>query len=77
MIQQADVVLYDRLVSVGVMDLVRRDSELIYVGKKGGSVKSTKQIEINEQLVELAKSGKRVCRLKVEIRLFLEEAAKK
>ena len=64
LIQQADVVLYDRLVSKGVMELVRRDSELIYVGKKGGSDKSTKQVDINVQLVELAKSGKRVCRLK-------------
>ena len=64
LIQQADVVLYDRLVSKGVMDLVRRDSELIYVGKKGGSDKSTRQVDINNQLVEVAKSGKRVCRLK-------------
>ena len=64
LIQQADVVLYDRLVSKGVMELVRRDSELIYVGKKGGSDKSTKQVDINVQLVKLAKSGKRVCRLK-------------
>ena len=64
LIQQADVVLYDRLVSKGVMELVRRDSKLIYVGKKGGSDKSTKQVDINDQLVELAKSGKRVCRLK-------------
>ncbi|MBT5984847.1 MAG: siroheme synthase, partial [Thiotrichales bacterium] len=45
LIQQADVVLYDRLVSKGVMDLVRRDSELIYVGKKGGSDKSTRQVD--------------------------------
>ena len=63
LMQQADVVLYDRLVSKGVMELVRRDAELIYVGKKGGS-ESTRQIDINKRLVELAKSGKRVCRLK-------------
>ena len=63
LMQQADVVLYDRLVSKGVMELVRRDAELIYVGKKGGS-ESTRQIDINERLVKLAKSGKRVCRLK-------------
>jgi uroporphyrin-III C-methyltransferase/precorrin-2 dehydrogenase/sirohydrochlorin ferrochelatase len=63
LMQQADVVLYDRLVSKGVMELVRRDADLIYVGKKGGS-ESTRQIDINERLVELAKSGKRVCRLK-------------
>ncbi len=64
LIQQADVILYDRLVSKGVMELVRRDSELIFVGKKGGSDKSTRQIDINEKLIELAKAGKRVCRLK-------------
>jgi len=64
LIQQADVVLYDRLVSKGVMELVRRDSELIYVGKKGGSDQSTRQEDINNRLVKLAKSGKRVCRLK-------------
>jgi len=63
LMQQADVVLYDRLVSKGIMELVRRDAELIYVGKKGGS-ESTRQIDINERLVGLAKSGKRVCRLK-------------
>jgi len=63
LMQQADVVLYDTLVSKGVMELVRRDAELIYVGKKGGS-ESTRQIDINKRLVELAKSGKRVCRLK-------------
>tara|TARA_B100000678_G_scaffold164833_1_gene137635 strand:- start:5 stop:619 length:615 start_codon:yes stop_codon:yes gene_type:complete len=45
------------------MELVRRDAKLIYVGKKGGS-ESTRQIDINKRLVELAKSGKRVCRLK-------------
>ena len=64
LIQQADIVLYHRLVSKGVMELVRRDSELIYVGKKGGSDKSTRQVDINDQLVKLAQSGKRVCRLK-------------
>jgi uroporphyrin-III C-methyltransferase/precorrin-2 dehydrogenase/sirohydrochlorin ferrochelatase len=63
LMQQADVVLYDRLVSKSVMELVRRDAELVYVGKKAGS-KSSRQSDINEQLVKLAKSGKRVCRLK-------------
>ena len=63
LMQQADVVLYDRLVSKSVMELVRRDAELVYVGKKAGST-SSRQSDINEQLVKLAKSGKRVCRLK-------------
>jgi len=63
LMQQADVVLYDRLVSDAVMELVRRDAELIYVGKKAGG-QSSRQSDINKRLVELAKSGKRVCRLK-------------
>ena len=63
LMQQADVVLYDRLVSPGVLDLVRRDAELIYVGK-ARSEHAVPQDQINEYLVQLAKAGKRVCRLK-------------
>ncbi|MCS5591366.1 MAG: siroheme synthase CysG [Gammaproteobacteria bacterium] len=63
LMQQADVVLYDRLVSKAVMELVRRDAELVYVGKTAGA-ESSRQSDINERLVQLAKSGKRVCRLK-------------
>jgi len=63
LMQQADVVLYDRLVSEPVMALVRRDAELVYVGKKAGG-ESSRQSDINEQLVQLANSGKRICRLK-------------
>ena len=62
LIQQADVVLYDRLVSKGVLELVRRDAEMIYVGKKGGE--SSHQVEINKLMVDLVNSGQRVCRLK-------------
>ncbi len=63
LLQQADVVLYDRLVSPEVMALVRRDSEQIYVGKERGK-HTVKQVNINRLLVDLAKEGKRVCRLK-------------
>jgi uroporphyrin-III C-methyltransferase/precorrin-2 dehydrogenase/sirohydrochlorin ferrochelatase len=64
-LQNADVVLYDRLVSREVLDLARRDAERIYVGKEGGSAStSTTQAEINALLIELARAGKRVCRLK-------------
>jgi uroporphyrin-III C-methyltransferase / precorrin-2 dehydrogenase / sirohydrochlorin ferrochelatase len=61
-LQNADVVLYDRLVSNDVLDLARRDAERIYVGKVAGT--SNSQADINALLVKLALAGKRVCRLK-------------
>jgi uroporphyrin-III C-methyltransferase / precorrin-2 dehydrogenase / sirohydrochlorin ferrochelatase len=62
-LQNADVILYDRLVADDVLDLARRDAQRIYVGKAAGDTPIS-QDEINALLVKLAKQGKRVCRLK-------------
>jgi uroporphyrin-III C-methyltransferase/precorrin-2 dehydrogenase/sirohydrochlorin ferrochelatase len=63
LIQRADVVLYDRLIGKGLLNLVRRDAERIYVGKLPKD-HVMRQEEITRHLVELAKQGKRVLRLK-------------
>jgi len=63
LMQQADVVVHDRLVSQQVIDLSRRDAERIYVGKERDN-HAVPQEDINHLLARLAKEGKRVCRLK-------------
>lgn len=63
LMQQADVVLYDYLVSDEVMELVRRDAELVCVGKRAGH-HSVPQEQTNRLLVQYAQQGKRVVRLK-------------
>jgi len=63
LMQKADVVLYDRLTDDAVLNLVRRDAERIYVGKRPDD-HELPQEEISALLVKLAKQGKRVLRLK-------------
>ncbi|MZR61719.1 siroheme synthase CysG [Alcanivorax sp. DP30] len=63
LLQKADVVLYDRLVGQGIVDLARRDAEMVYVGKARDK-HALPQDNINELLVHYAKQGKKVCRLK-------------
>jgi uroporphyrin-III C-methyltransferase/precorrin-2 dehydrogenase/sirohydrochlorin ferrochelatase len=63
LMQQCDVCVYDKLVSPEVMELVRRDAELIYVGKSRDQ-HTLPQEEINDLLAKLALQGKRVLRLK-------------
>jgi len=62
-LQDADVILHDRLVPRAVLDMARRDASRICVGKAAGGVGST-QAEINALLIEHALQGKRVVRLK-------------
>lgn len=63
LMQKADVVVYDNLVSKPILEMARRDAERIYVGKKRDD-HTLPQEQINELLVRLAKQGKRVLRLK-------------
>ena len=63
LMQKADIVIYDRLVSKDILNLVRRDADRMYVGKEASN-HCVPQDQINELLYKLAKEGKRVLRLK-------------
>ncbi|MEM7569420.1 MAG: siroheme synthase CysG [Pseudomonadota bacterium] len=63
MLQEADVIVHDKLVSDGILDLARRDADRIYVGKSRAN-HSMQQEDISQLLVTLARQGKFVVRLK-------------
>jgi len=63
LMQQADVVVYDRLVTAPILDMVRRDARRIYAGKERNR-HTIPQEDINQLLIRLAKEGQRVLRLK-------------
>jgi uroporphyrin-III C-methyltransferase/precorrin-2 dehydrogenase/sirohydrochlorin ferrochelatase len=63
LMQRADVVLYDRLVGDDIIELLRRDAERIYVGKLPNQ-HTMAQEDISQLMVDLARQGKRVLRLK-------------
>ncbi|GGY16654.1 siroheme synthase CysG [Paludibacterium paludis] len=63
LMQQADIVLYDNLVAPALLDLVRRDAERLYVGKRRDN-HALPQEEINTLMARLALEGRRVLRLK-------------
>ena len=63
LLQQADVILHDRLVSEGILSLARRDAERLYVGK-AKSNHAVPQEEIEARMIALAREGKIVVRLK-------------
>lgn len=64
LLQQADVVLYDRLVSDAVVERARRDAERVFVGKETGGDHQRTQERIHELMVSYASKGLRVARLK-------------
>jgi uroporphyrin-III C-methyltransferase len=64
LLQSADVVLHDALISPELLEEARADAEIVAVGKRGYCVGSTKQETINDALVRFVREGKSVCRLK-------------
>lgn len=63
-LKQADCVIYDYLVNPDLLQLANPDAELIFAGKKGGADKAMKQDDLNALLIDRARKGKRVVRLK-------------
>jgi len=63
LIAEADVIVHDRLVAAAILDFARKEADFIAVGKSAGHT-TMDQLEINQLLIRLVRSGKRVCRLK-------------
>src|SRR5580693_3156227 len=63
-LSRADVIIYDNLVSAELLLLAPAKAELIYAGKRGGSEKSIEQADLNAMLIEHARKGRVVVRLK-------------
>jgi uroporphyrinogen III methyltransferase / synthase len=63
LVAEADVILYDRLIPAGALDGAREDAELLFVGKQGGGV-SVPQEQTQALMIERAKAGRNVVRLK-------------
>ena len=64
LLERAEVVIYDYLASKKLLNHVPRDAEFIYAGKRGGVKHTHTQEEINQMLIDRARSGRRVIRLK-------------
>ena len=62
-LQEADVILHDRLVGPGILDLARRDAERVDVGKRVGEDHDATQARIHALLLENARAGRQVVRL--------------
>ena len=75
-IENADVIIYDYLASAALLKHASEAAEKIYVGKKGGD-HTLSQDEINALIVQKARAGLTVCRLKVEIPLSSAAAVKR
>ena len=70
LISQADAIVYDHLVGNGIMDLARGDARIVYAGKES-SKHTMPQEDINQLLVELAREGLSVVRLKGDARRII------
>lgn len=64
LLEQADVLIYDYLASKKLLKYVPKEAKFIYAGKKGGAKHTHTQEEINQMLVDWARAGKKVVRLK-------------